>query len=50
MAGTRPADATASMVTTPALEVGSITPSARPSPVSGISLRPRIDTAASSRL
>ena len=37
MAGTRPADITASKVTTPPFDVGSMTPSERPSSASGIS-------------
>ncbi len=50
IAGTRPADITANKVTTAPFEVGSMTPSARPSSASGISLRPRIAAACSSRL
>ena len=50
IAGTRPADITASNCDHAPLEVGSMTPSARPSSASGISLRPRIATACSSRL
>ena len=49
IAGTRPADITASSVTTPPFEVGSITPSGRPSSASGISLAPRMATACNSR-
>ena len=50
IAGTRPADITANNVTTAPFEVGSMTPSVRPSRASGISLRPRIAIAGNSRL
>ena len=50
MAGTRPADITANKVTTPPFDVGSMTPSARPSSASGISFLPSTAVACSSRL
>ena len=49
IAGTRPADISASIVTTAPLAVGSITPIGFPSPASGISLAPRMALARSSR-
>ena len=50
MAGTRPPDISASTVTAAPLEVGSMTPMARPSGANGISLAPRILVACRSRL
>ncbi len=50
IAGTRPADISASIVTTAPLAVGSIRPIGLPSPASGISLAPRIALACNSRL
>ena len=50
IAGTRPADITARSVTTAPFEVGSMTPSERPSSASGISFAPRILVACNSRL
>ena len=50
IAGTRPADISARIVTTAPLAFGSMTPSARPSGASGISLRPSTDAPISSRL
>ena len=50
MAGTRPADISESRVTTAPFEVGSMTPTARPSSASGISLALRIAVACKSRL
>ncbi len=50
MAGTRPPDNSASTVTAAPLEVGSMTPSGRPSAASGISLAPRMRVACNSRL
>jgi len=50
IAGTRPPDITASIVTTAPFAFGSITPSALPSAASGISLRPRMLAPSSMRL
>jgi hypothetical protein len=49
IAGTRPADMTAKKVTTPPLEVGSITPMVWPSRANGINFRPKIAVACNSR-
>ena len=49
IAGTRPADISASTVTTAPFAVGSMTPTARPSSASGISLAPRMRVACNSR-
>ena len=50
MAGTRPADISPRIVTTAPLAFGSMTPTARPSGASGISLAPSTDAPMSSRL